>query len=106
MTVQVAQKGDIGTAIRLTITKQSDGTVLDISTASTKQIILRSPAGKVKTFTATLVTDGTDGKMEYITAAAADLDEAGKWDVQGRVVIASSNRKTILPVQFEVKANL
>jgi hypothetical protein len=39
---------------------------------------------------AQLTTDGTDGRMQYVTASG-DLDEDGQWKWQGRIVFPSSS---------------
>lgn len=85
------RKNDEGVVIRLTITKESDNTALDISSATTRQILIEKPSGGTAlTKTATLTGDGTDGQMEYATISG-DLDEAGRYEVQGRVVIGSQD---------------
>jgi hypothetical protein len=59
--------GDVGTVFRLTL---SDGsTIVDASGATTKEILFRKPSGAVVTKSAAFTTDGTDGKIEYVTAA-------------------------------------
>ena len=69
-----------------TITIQDDTTVVNISSATTRQIKFKKPSGTVVTKTASFVTDGTDGKLSYVTIAD-DLDEAGKWYLQVYLVI-------------------
>ena len=91
---------DINIAIRLTMTKESDSSVLDISSATTKQIIITKPSGEKLTKTATNVTDGTDGKMQYLTITD-DLDEFGDYEVQGHIVIGSLDIHTTIG-QFKV----
>lgn len=64
-----------------------DGDAVDISGASSKQIVLRKPDGTTKiTKSATLTNDGTDGKLEY-TAAASELDTEGEWKWQFLVTL-------------------
>lgn len=86
--VDTIQVGDIGTIIRLTI--EDCGTAVDVSSASTMSIILQSPTqGDASvTKTATHFTDGTDGIIQY-TLIADDIDTAGIWRVQGKVVMPS-----------------
>jgi len=94
--------GDIGTVLVVTI---KDGTTtIDISSATTKQIILTAPDGGKLTKAASFTTDGTDGKMQYATVAG-DLDEAGWWKLQGRVVLAAGTWSTDI-TRFEVHQNL
>lgn len=78
--------GDIGTKLILEV--QEDGVALDISSASTKEILLKSPSGVVVAYAASFSTDGTDGLMEYATTTD-DLDEAGIWRMQGHLILAS-----------------
>jgi len=94
--------GDIGTAFVVTI--QDGSSTIDISGATTKEIMLTAPDGGKLTKTATLTTDGTDGKMQYATVAG-DLDEAGWWRLQGRVVLATGTWSTDV-TRFEVHQNL
>lgn len=76
--------GDIGTAFRTTI--KEDGTAIDISLATTKEIVFQPPSGVAITQTAVFFTDGTDGIMQYVTEAG-DIDIAGNWKLQGYVVL-------------------
>ena len=78
--------GDIGTV--LTVTVKDDTAVVDISSATTKQIILRKPSGTNLEKTGVFVTDGSDGQMKY-TTVSGDLSEAGDWSVQAKVVLTS-----------------
>jgi len=62
---------------------------LDISTASTKEIIFKAPGtGDRVVKTASFVTDGTDGKLRY-SLATTDLPRVGSWRLQGKVVLSS-----------------
>lgn len=77
------QKGDIGIDFVVTLIKQSDNTPLDVSSATTLQLKFRPIGGTTKTQTAAVVTDGTDGKIRYITASASDLDVGSvNWEIQ------------------------
>jgi len=95
-------KNDIGTAFRVTV--QDGDTVVDVSGATIKQIIFQKPSGTTVTQTATFVTDGTDGQIQYVTVSG-DLDEAGKWIMQGYVVLAAWQGHSDM-YQFEVYENL
>jgi hypothetical protein len=81
--------GDIGTIFRKTI-KDQDGVVVNISTATTKELIFTKPDGTQLTKTAVYTTDGTDGKIQYV-AVAGDLDLEGKWGYHGHVIIPGGN---------------
>ena len=76
---------DIGTKFRATI-KDQNGKIVDVSDATTLELIFKAPSGKVKTFDAEKVNDGVDGEIEYATKAG-DINEAGDWQWQARVVI-------------------
>lgn len=95
--------GDVGTPIRLTI-KDEKGAVVDVSAATTKEITIESPHGEAAVHPAAFTTDGTDGKIEYVTVAG-DIHEAGTWSRQGYVVLPSGEWRTaVLP--FDVEDNL
>ena len=95
-------EGDIGTKLLITVT--DDGSVVDISSASSLSIYIKKPDGTILTRTGVLETDGTDGKMYYITVAG-DLDKAGNYKIQGRVVLASGSYYTSTAT-FKVHCNL
>ena len=64
MAVNEIHVGDIGTVFTLTI--KDGSSVIDLSGATTKQIILRKPDRVTSsTKTASFVTDGSDGKIKY-----------------------------------------
>ncbi len=96
--------GDIGTIFTVTI-KDEDGTVVDVSTDSTQEIICAKPNGDTVTQTSSFTTDGTDGKIQFTTTAAGDLDKKGKWHLQGKVVITAGTWRTNIG-HFKVFANL
>jgi len=79
--------GDIGVTFKVTI--EDCGTVVDVSAASTKQILLYKPDGTVLTKTASFYTDGTDGIIKYSTISG-DLNIAGFWRIEAYVVIGGS----------------
>lgn len=93
---------DIGTEFLVTV-KDGDE-IVDISTADTLQLIFTKPTGTKVTQTATLYTDGTDGKMKYISEDG-DLDVAGWWKLQGFISISDSEWHTNV-VTFQVHRNL
>lgn len=95
--------GDIGTSFRVTVVDQN-AAVVDISSATTKQLLFKLPNGTVLTKTASFVTDGTDGKMEYVTAED-DLSAKGNWSLQGYVVLSGGEWHTDI-AEFKVHRNL
>jgi hypothetical protein len=93
---------DIGTKFLVTVTDGSSA--VDISSASTKQIIIQKPSGTKLTVATSFDSDGTDGKMSYITVTD-DLDEAGSYKLQGKVVISDGTFYTDI-ASFKVYRNL
>lgn len=91
MARQEVHLGDIGTSFRATVMDQ-DGTVVDISSATRTMKFLK-PDRTVIEKPAALVTDGTDGQMEYVTVSG-DLDMRGTWRMQGKVVIGAGTWHT------------
>jgi len=75
---------DIGTVFEVILMDDED--VVDISGATTKELIFRKPDGSKATQTADFVTDGTDGGMQYISVAD-DLDQTGAWNIQAYLVL-------------------
>jgi|TARA_B100000085_G_scaffold255274_2_gene254986 hypothetical protein len=94
--------GDVGT--KLIVTVKDDGSVVDISSASSLSIFIKKPDGTILTRSGTLETDGTDGKMHYIVVSG-DLDVAGVYKIQGKVVLSSGTFSTTTAT-FKVQCNL
>jgi hypothetical protein len=94
--------GDIGT--QFTVTVSDSGVVVNLSTASTKEIILSKPSGDKLTKTASLVTDGSDGKIKYVTVAN-DLDVIGLWKLQVHVILPTGEWHSDVS-EFRVYPNL
>jgi len=89
--VEEVHKDDIGTKFLLTI---KDGTsAVDISGATTKEIIFEKPSGETLTKSATFDSDGSDGKI-YYNSVDGDVDEKGTWTLQAKVVIAAGTFKS------------
>lgn len=94
---------DIGTIIEVTV-KDEDDTVINLATATVKQFIFRKPDHVEVVKAAALVTDGTDGKLQY-TTIADDVDLAGDWQIQ--VYIENPSGKWHSDAQvFSVRENL
>lgn len=82
--VEEVHIGDIGTAIILEILER--GAALEIPADAVMKIWALKPDKETSVeWNATLHTDGTDGKIQYITTQASDLDMVGSWRVQGHV---------------------
>ncbi len=74
---------DKGTQFLATIRDQ-DNAIVNIATATVKRFIFKKPSEEVVEKNATFYTDGTDGKLYYITASG-DLDELGNWQYQAYI---------------------
>lgn len=96
MASPVFHVGDVGTEFVVQIlTCDTCGTnqlvPVDVSTAITKEICLKSPDATVSYAAAFAsapcgVGDGTDGKISYVTIAAGDLDRDGTWCIAAKVI--------------------
>lgn len=95
--------GDTGTIFRATISDENCLPV-DLSVYSTKELMFGKPDKSVVTKTASFYTDGTDGIIQY-TSEADFLDQAGIWQVQGKVSTVGTSWKSNL-VEFRVHKNL
>lgn len=94
--------GDIGTIFRATV--KDGGVAKDISSATKIELTFRKPDGTEATKTATFTTDGSDGKMQY-TSVLNDLDQAGRWILQGYLETPAGKWHTDL-YHFLVMENL
>ena len=90
---------DIGVIVQLTVVNSS-GIAINISAATTKEFIFVKPTNVAVTKTASFVTDGTNGKLNY-TTIAGDIDIAGAWSIRAHIITPTYNRKTE-PVIFQV----
>lgn len=86
MSTQTITINDLGTALQITV--QEDGSAVDVSTA-TVQIELTKPSGTKETKTATFVTDGSNGQIQYVTVSG-DIDETGIWSYRGIVTFSGT----------------
>lgn len=94
--------GDIGTTFLVTIT--DSGVVVDLSSGSSpNHIVFRKPSGKIVSHIGVFDTDGTDGKIKFVTTNENDLDEQGIWKI-GSIVNTISGTWTATAVPFAVKS--
>ena len=93
---------DIGTRFLATI--KDDDVVVNVSGASLINMIFKKPNDQVVYKSASLLTNGTDGKIYYDTVAG-DLDEAGQYKLQGKVALSSGTYYTDI-YTFQVHCNL
>lgn len=101
-----AQLNNIGTILRLDVALASDASDWDISSSSTKKILLKSDAGVTTIFTAAFTNDGTDGLLEYKTAATTDLNIIGNWSIQGHCTFPDGSDLKTRAAPFKVLENL
>jgi hypothetical protein len=99
---------DIGTVFEVTVVERNPITCLneavDISSATLREMRFKKPSLAVVVQTAVFTTDGTDGKIQYVSVAD-DLDQSGDWKLQGYVEMPLWQGYTSIG-QFEVAPNL
>lgn len=97
---------DIGTVVLVTVKDCVSGTstVLDLSSATSLELIFKSPSGTSVTQTASLYTDGSDGKI-YYTSVDGDFDEVGTWRIQCKIGIGGGTFRSDVGT-FKVYENL
>lgn len=88
------------TVLEVTVVDQA-GAAVNISAASALTIYLTKPDRTVLTKTASLVTTGADGKMQY-AALTTDFDTPGVWKIQGRVAGAGGFTGSTREASFTV----
>ena len=96
---------DVGT--RFLITVKDDGNLVNISGVSggsIHQVSIRKPSDTVIDRNATLQDYGISGVMHY-DSVAGDLDEAGVYKLQAKVVIPSGTYYTDI-YTFKVHSNI
>jgi len=95
--------GDIGSQFLITILDQS-GEIVDISTATQKEVIFLSSSRVEKVKTASFYTNGTDGKIVY-TLQSGDIDVDGLWKYQAKIIMPSGTWFTNIE-DFRVYPNI
>ena len=96
---------DVGT--RFLITVKDDGSLVNISGVSggsIPQVSFKKPSDTVVNRSATLQDYGISGVMHYDTVAG-DLDEAGLYKLQAKVVVPSGTYYTDV-YSFKVHSNI
>ena len=95
---------DVGTRFLMSV--KDDGSTVDISAATIKQVNFRKPSDTIINRTGSVLGDGssTSGVMYYDTVAG-DLDEAGHYKLQAKVAIPSGTYYTDIHT-FQVHCNL
>jgi len=93
---------DVNTAIIGTI---MDGTaIVNVSTATTKELKFSKPDGNTATKPATLTTDGTDGQIQYVSDSLF-FDVAGTWKMQAHITMPGGEWRSDIQ-SFTVAGNL
>lgn len=97
---------DIGTVFLITVNDCVSGlpVALDLSVATSLQIIFKSPSGISYTKAASFYTNGSDGKIVYITIDG-DLNEVGTWSIQAKITIPTGTFRSGVGT-FKVYENL
>ncbi|NIV40479.1 MAG: hypothetical protein GWN58_67090 [Anaerolineae bacterium] len=84
---------------------REDNAALNIGTATSLYIHYKKPDSTTGSWSASLYTDGSDGKMFYETAASSDLNIAGWWELQPAFTLGAWSGRAETK-EFEVLANL
>jgi hypothetical protein len=96
------QKNTEGLIIEITI--MNNKTVMDISSATGKKIIIKPPSGEKIIKDSNFTTDGKDGKI-YCTTAINDLSFVGVYKIQGYIEM-SGFKSFSTTTEFQVADNL
>tara|TARA_R100000406_G_scaffold23660_3_gene15091 strand:+ start:13675 stop:13986 length:312 start_codon:yes stop_codon:yes gene_type:complete len=97
-------QNDVGTRFQVTI--KDDGSVVDLSAASGLTISFRKPSDTILNRTASTLVDGSAASgVMYYDSVTGDLDEAGNYKLQGKVVLTSGTFYTDIHT-FKVHCNL
>jgi hypothetical protein len=92
--------GEYGYPVFLHLVDELNASI-DISAYDTFQVLLRTPDDlKLVTYSATLFSDGTDGKL-YFTPAATDIDRSGTW--HGMVKLTDTGTAVAKSQPFDMK---
>lgn len=100
--IEEIHKNDIGTKFLVTV--MDGAAVVDISSASEKKIIFRKPNKNILTTDGIFETDGTDGKIYYITVSD-NLNIVGDWNIQAKITLPSGIWSSSV-ARFTVYSNL
>jgi hypothetical protein len=102
--VQTLQQGAINASIVLIVTDPNTGLPIDADEADTLGFIFTKPDGTALVVVASLLSDGDDGALQYITQAG-DLSLAGQYSVQAQLVFPSGYVGDSSIAQFTVQPN-
>lgn len=96
------QVGATNLMIKLVV--MSGSAALDVSNATTKNIIIERPDDTLVSGSAAFYSDGTDGIIYYMTGGS-DLNQDGEYNAQAYLVTPSFTGYTT-PISFAVYENL
>ncbi len=98
------QQDAIGATIEITV--EEDGVAVNLASVTAKDLYFKKPNGTVLQKPASFVTNGADGKLQYVTQAG-DLDRAGTWKVQAYLQFPGGGYDGRGEIgEFRVKGNL
>jgi hypothetical protein len=80
---ETVRVGDVGTVFEIVVIDENGP--VNIQFSNTREFIFGKPSGFI-TRPAQFVTDGTDGRLFYVSVPG-DLDEPGEWRLQARVEV-------------------
>ena len=103
MSINEIHKGDIGTVFQLTI-KDQDDAVVNLSTATTKKILIKSSNNSISEKTGEFLSDGSDGIIKY-TTIENDISKIGIWSIQAKVIFVTGTWYSDIQ-EFKVYDNL
>jgi len=98
------QVGQIGLPIQRAIVDQ-DGDPVDLTNATTLELILGDRNGNKAAYEATVVGAPTAGVIEYVTVSASDIGSRGRWGIQAHVITPTEEYTTAVGY-FTVDPNL
>jgi len=93
---------DIGTVFRATLYDGS--TIVDVSGATTLELVFGKPDGTSSAKTATFTDDGVDGQIQY-TVVDGDLDQLGDWKIQAHIILLGGEWRSNID-NFRVYKNI
>lgn len=82
-----------GSTFDVVLTVRENAAVANIATATSLKIYVEKPNNSVLNKTATLVTDGTDGKLK-VSVTALENDQAGFWEAQAEFTLGAFAGRT------------
>ena len=94
---------DVGTRFLMTV--KDDGSTVNISGATIKQVIFKKPSDTIVYRSASGVNDQMSSGIMLYDTLAGDLDEAGHYKLQAKVALPSGTYYTDIHT-FKVHCNL